>query len=68
MNTKTLAKLDAALKAYKTARQAAIDAGTLASILDGSLVSGDTPEIRRYNRATKAVDRASEAAYATHKP
>lgn len=63
MNT---TKLDAALIRYRRARQAAIEAGLPAALLDGSLVKDESDAARRYNRASRAVDRASQAAYATH--
>lgn len=63
MNT---SKLDRALKKFVAAKEAAIKAGVPAALLDGSRVAGDKPEIVAYNRASKAVDRASAAAYKTH--
>ena len=62
MNT---SKLDRALKKFVAAKEAAIKAGAPSALLDGSRVAGDKPEIVAYNRASKAVDRASEAAYKT---
>ena len=63
MNT---SKLDRALEKFVAAKEAAIKAGVPSALLDGSHVAGDKPEIVAYNRASKAVDRASAAAYKAH--
>ena len=60
MNT---TKLDSALAKFRTAKAAAEKSGVPAALLDGSFVPGESPEIKAYNRASKAVDRAAKSAH-----